>query len=367
MKKILSIVWYKVLPARFGGQKGIALFNKYLSQYHPLVCLCSSNNEPADDVLYKVIPELPVSKLQFILPSIHRKVKEVALREKPDYIIVEHPYHGLAGWKAKKASGAQLIIHSHNIEFERFRLLGKWWWRLLRRYEKWVHQHADLNLFKNVSDLSFAIKEFQIDPLKCMVIPYGIEPKETPADSNWVIRQRHGIGDDEKILVFAGTLDYTPNAEAVTMIVQEIIPRLKKSQEKFRLIICGKNLASSFKTNDPTIIIAGEVNDIERYFGAADVFINPVTYGGGVQTKNMDALAANCNVVCFDSMIEREICRLAGRKVFTARNGDWEDFANQIQIASFSKTNTPTGFFEEYNWPNITRRLTDKLAKATNA
>lgn len=42
MSKILSIVWYKVLPPVFGGQKGIAGFNKHLAKHHPLVCLCSS-------------------------------------------------------------------------------------------------------------------------------------------------------------------------------------------------------------------------------------------------------------------------------------------------------------------------------------
>ncbi len=80
--KILSIVWFKVLPAKFGGQKGIANFNQYLSRLHPLVCICSADNEPGADIPYKVLPVLPTGKKQLLLPSAWRKIKQAAIQEK---------------------------------------------------------------------------------------------------------------------------------------------------------------------------------------------------------------------------------------------------------------------------------------------
>ncbi len=45
-------------------------------------------------------------------------------------------------------TGVKLIVHSHNIEGLRWKTLGKWWWKGLWIYEKWVHRQADLQLFQ---------------------------------------------------------------------------------------------------------------------------------------------------------------------------------------------------------------------------
>jgi glycosyltransferase involved in cell wall biosynthesis len=356
-KKIISITWYKVLPPKFGGQKGIALFNHYLSRLHPLACVCSGNNEVSQDIPYKVLPVLPVSKSQFLQPSVWKKIKDIAKKERATHILLEHPYHGLAAVRAKKATGVLLIIHSHNIEFQRFRQTGKWWWRLLKSYEKWVHRKADLNLFKTEEDRAYAIEQFGLNASQCIVVPYGIE-KPVAIDkpkARQLIRARHGIQPDEKILLFAGTLDYKPNALAVESIFNELAPRLLKERFAGKIIICGRNQYLAFhylqKLSHPAVIIAGEVADINNYFAAADVFINPVRSGGGVQTKNMDALAYDCNVVCFSTMNPAAIVKLAGNKLFMA--ADWPSFIKQLLKASQQQEATPAAFFEEYNWQKI--------------
>ena len=45
MANVLSIVSYKIFPAKFGGQKGIANFNEYFSKYHKLYCLTVKAND----------------------------------------------------------------------------------------------------------------------------------------------------------------------------------------------------------------------------------------------------------------------------------------------------------------------------------
>lgn len=367
MTRIISIVWYKVLPPKFGGQKGIANFNKYLSKQYSLVCLCSKNNEPADDIPYKVLPDLPVSKWQFLNPFCWKKIKDGAKKEKATHIILEHPYHGIAACKAKKSTGAKLILHSHNIESERFRRTGKWWWRLLRRYEKWVHREADLLLFKTGSDKNFAINYFEVDPDKCIIIPYGIEQTVLPDRSvaGQLLRQRHNIKTEDKILLFGGTRDYEPNAKAVEKIYTEIAPQLASDNFPFKIIICGRNKEPSFqyleKLSHPYVIAAGEVGDMEYYFAAASVFINPVQHGGGIQVKNIDALAHHCNLVCFENMIEKETVAVARDKVFTASQEDWPAFIQQIKKAASYTGETPPSFFEHYDWAHSIARLMDRI------
>src|SRR5437868_1727006 len=142
MSRILSISWYKVLPPKYGGQKGIALFTKYLSKFHEILFLCSKNNE-VGGMPFKIEPKLPVSKSQFLDPFCWRKIVKIAKEFQPAYIILEHPYHGIAATLAKKKTAAKLIVHSHNIESQRFRSLGKWWWKFLARHERWVYQNAE--------------------------------------------------------------------------------------------------------------------------------------------------------------------------------------------------------------------------------
>jgi polysaccharide biosynthesis protein PslH len=367
MATILSIVWYKILPARFGGQKGIALFNEYLSKHHALVCLCSHNNVPGTAVHYRVLPVLPVSKWQFIDPGCWQKVRAAAVAEKATHIILEHPYHGIAALRAKKATGARLILHSHNIESLRFRETGRWWWRILYFYEKWVHRKADLVLFKTEAEQQYAINRFGISPDQCMIVPYGIEKKERRdhASARRWLCEKYGISESENILFFAGTLDYAPNAGAASDICHRLAPMLSAMNLNYRIIICGRNSEKRYQylnqLSHPSVIMAGEVDDIDCYFAGADVFINPVQLGGGVQTKNIDALANHCNLVCFDNMLDKDTLQTAGDKIFPARNDDWNDFAKQIQKAIDVKNPTPERFFQYYYWENIIARLSARI------
>ena len=354
MTKILSIVWYKVLPPVFGGQKGIAHFNRELATHFPLICLCSDNNEVSAEYNYKVIASLPTGKKQFLLTAGRGIIQTTARQQKVTHIILEHPYHGLAAVRAKRKTGAQLIIHAHNIESERFRLLKKWWWRLLRRYERWTYKRADLYIFKTTTDMDFAIQHFSIAPRQCLVVPYCVEQSLTDNTGDDV-RKRHQIAANEKIILFAGTLDYTPNAEAVEVIYNQIASALADDKtQKYKIIICGRIHFPDFRylqrLSHPLVILAGQVDNIDEYFAAADVFINPVVHGGGIQTKNLDALAAGCNLVCFDNMTDPGIHQTAPSKLFTAPPGDWNGFVSQVKMAAHQKNATPPAFFEHYNW-----------------
>lgn len=351
----------------FGGQKGIALFNQYLGEQYPLVCLCAITNEPAEGLSYKLLRQLPVNKRQFINPFSWQRIKNTAIAEKATHIILEHPYHAIAACRTQNATGAKLILHSHNIESQRFRQAGKWWWRLLHRYEKWIHGRADLVLFKTKADQDYAVQYFGISPGKCMVIPYGIEKKEMPdrISAGKLIRQRHGISPQEKIVLFAATLDYAPNAQAVEAIYSRVAPALAAQGFNGRIIICGRNKAPAFHhlTNlfHPLVFMAGEVTDIRNYFAAANLFINPVQQGGGMQTKNIDALSYHCNVVCFENMVDEKTIAVAGNKLFTAAHDDWPAFIQQIEEGLRQPGITPEPFFACYEWRNIIARFRERM------
>ena len=51
----------------------------------------------------------------------------------------------LAGIQGKKKDRVyKTIIHTHNIEYQRFKSNGKWWWPLLEVYERNCFKKADI-------------------------------------------------------------------------------------------------------------------------------------------------------------------------------------------------------------------------------
>jgi polysaccharide biosynthesis protein PslH len=363
--KILSVVWYKVLPPIFGGQKAVALFNDNLGKLVSLSCLCSRNNEP-EQVSYSIDNSLPVSKTQFLNPMIWWKICLVARKIKATHLILEFPYHGISGLVCKKILGIKLVINTHNIEYLRFREQGKWWSGLLLHFEKWILGKADLIFFKTEEDKQKATEVFHLEGYKVSTIPYGITVQDYSGKEvarQWICHQ-HNIDKEEKIMLFAGTLDYQPNADALIAIREQIIPSLKKELQDFKIIIMGRNRSKKFsylnQRNDPHLIMLGEVDDIANYYLGADIFINPVLSGGGIQTKMMDALSYHLNVVCFQS--KRSAITGADNKLFSVDDGDWKGFTAAIMKAFDNLEETPAIFFDIYNWRTIAARAFQKIA-----
>ena len=370
MARILSVVWYKILPARFGGQKGIAEFNDHLSDYHTLFCLCSKNNQ-SDLLNYTLLPELPVKNSQVINPSnwlkINRKIHELDI----SHLILEHCYYGLAGIWAKRFSSVKLIVHAHNIESTRFREMGKWWWRLLWILEKQTYRHSDLVLFKTPQDKEFALSRFGLNANQCLVIPFGLNKTTIPATSEKeyavsLIRKKHQINQNDKILLFTGTLDYLPNANALKLLVEKIIPMLSvMTKEPFKVLVCGRIINQEYhyllELDHEHYIYAGDVDNPENYLLAADVFLNPVTEGGGIKVKTMEALSYNLTVISTDHSARGIDPDLTGEKLKICADNDWPSFCRLI-FESWSEANeTPGAFFEHYNWKQVMKPFLEKI------
>jgi polysaccharide biosynthesis protein PslH len=370
MARILSVVWYRILPARFGGQKGIAEFNEELSRHHTLYCLCSTNNDGSVDS-YTVIPELPVSRGQVANPVNWFRIIHRARSLEATHLLLEHCYYGIAGILARSILGIRLIVHAHNIEYARFRAMGKWWWPLLRVLEKCTCRQADLVLFKTVEDKDFAMHAFGLSAASCLVIPFGLNRRDIPghteksAAARWV-REKHGINPGTKILLFSGTLDYAPNAQALELIVHTLIPLLASmTDQPFRVIVCGRVLFPEFhpllELKADKYTYAGLVDDINPYLLAADIYINPVLEGGGIKVKTMEALAWNLPVVSTREGARGIDPGLTGTRLRVAEDGNWRQFCQCIIEAWSDESRIPASYFAAYQWSSVIRPLLEKL------
>ena len=366
MKKFLVIAPYQYLPYFSGGQKSIAQFLDYLGSETNLTVVGVPGNDPSLIKTYRYFAWLKNHSFsRYTDLSLISKLSSLIINKKFDAVIWEHPYYGWLANIIKNRTGIKTILHIHNIEYQRFRSTRKWWWWILRRYEKWFFKIADEILFVSPDDEKFAIGEWKIKKEKCVELAFGVELKEYPMDkepSKERVNANHRIAVDEKIILFNGLLDYKPNFDALMIILNDINPLLLRQHEfRYKIIVCGKRLPASLNElrdyAGKNIIYAGFVDDIETYFKAADLFLNPVQSGGGIKTKMVESIAFGTTVITTETGamgIHRNIC---GAKLIVVQDDNWDAFTNAIIENVHKKEPTPPAFYNYYYWGNIVKKI----------
>ena len=363
MKKVLAIAPYPYLPYFSGGQKLIAQFYHWLGKKTDLTVVSVPSNDPSLAENYRLLPLLKPGFSRYYDRSLTEKLSELIKKGSFDTIIWEHPYFGWLMKKIRKRTGIFSIIHSHNIEYQRFKSTGRWWWPFLRSYERKAFRNADRIFFITPEDRQFAVGSWQIDPKKCVDLPFGIDINSFPSDRRYCKEQllkQHGLSAETKLLLFTGLLNYQPNLDALRIILEKINPLLlQKAGFDHRIIVCGKGLPQEFnelKAYDK-VIYAGFIKEIDNYYKAADVFLNPVQSGGGIKTKMVEAIAYGATVVSTETGatgIQRDVC---GEKLIVVNDNDWEKFADEVIKNVSVASVTPHGYYQFYNWEKIIDRI----------
>ncbi len=362
--KIFSIVPYTVLPAKMGGEKGIALFNEYLGQEAELTAIGTEGNDITLAKTYQFLRVFPNSRTRYGNLFLFFKVKKLLKESGAQHFIIEHPYYGWLAWMLRMATNAKWIVHSHNIEYQRSRSIGRKWWPALKWYEKWVYRQADTVFFISDDDRTYAVNSFGLKSEKTHTITYGIEiaaaPSSKPAFKK-TIAHRHGFDEQDRILLFNGALYQNSNYEALDIILEKINPVLEKAGSPYKILICGKGLPDRYQElkgyANHNIVYPGFVEDISEYFKAADIFLNPIMTGGGVKTKAIEAIAYGCKVIStqFGAMgIEAEVC---GDQLVKLEDGNWTLFATTTVNSLTETSTTPASFYEHYYWGNIAKKV----------
>ena len=366
MKKFLVIAPYQYLPYFSGGQKSIAQFLDYLGRETNLTVISVSENDPSLIKTYKHFAWLKKKSLSRYLDlSLVSKLTSLIKKERFDAIVWEHPYYTWLADIIKKRTGVKTILHIHNIEYQRFQTTGKWWWSILRTYEKRFFKIADEILFVSPDDKRFAIENWGIEKKKCIEVAFGVEINKYPVDKDAckkAIKAIHRISEHDSVLLFNGLLDYKPNLDALQTILKEINPVLANYPNfKYKIIVCGKRLPPGLNElkgyADENIIYAGFVEDIEMYFKGADLFLNPVQSGGGIKTKMVEAIAFGTTVITTETGamgIHRDIC---GKKLVIVPDNNWKDFAQAIVAHADKYEITPTTYYEYYYWGSIVKKI----------
>jgi glycosyltransferase involved in cell wall biosynthesis len=105
---------------------------------------------------------------------------------------------------------------------------------------------------------------------------------------------------DTADLVFVGSMDWLPNADAVLYFVQQILPLIRRRRPECTFAIVGRKPSKeiiALGATDSKIRVTGTVPDIRPYFWNSSVSVVPIRIGGGTRLKIFEAMAANIPVV----------------------------------------------------------------------
>ncbi len=364
MARVAFIVPYRFVPPQNGGHKAAYGFAAALSARSDLTVISSDTNQKAPD--FELHPCFPENTAKYYHPGYRKAITEVLDRKKITHVIFFQHYQFALLSRVLKRKGISFSVYVQNIEYQRWRSLGKWWWPLMRFYEKQVYRASDRLFFISPEDRATAIQQFSLPPEKCQVVDYGVNTGVSPvqiARARQTVAGRHGFKAEEKLILFFGPQNYKPNLDAVLRIAQRITPELKpKASLPFRILICGGGLPANFQyiTDDPVISYLGFVPDIETYIQAADIMANPVLSGGGVKTKVLESIALGTPVVSFATGVAGVDTTVCGGLLQIVADGDDAAFAATLLSGlEKGKPPTPSGFYQRYAWARTIQPVVD--------
>lgn len=372
-KKILAIISYPFLPATTGGEISTLNILKYLSHRHDVTVFTVEPYSKQYDVgtaKFKLIFGMPFKVSRYWNLATVFTLRKTIKSEKIDWLFFDQPWFGWMVWLLKLMCSSKVFIRSNNIEYLRFRSMGKWYWQMMYIYEKWTYRAADLVIFVSETDRQKAIYEFDLKASNTLLTPYGVEIDQLPvkADTNKLQQLRNSLGvkEGECMLLFFSTLSYYPNYEAAGFIADKIYPILKEKKSfEFKIVICGKGLPDSVKdkfNGKPEITYVGFVDDINSYIDAADLMLNPLLSGGGVKTKAIDTLARGQRVISTINGAEGIDAGVCGNCLVVINDHDWDAFAEAIVKNIGEPKILPRElFYTTYGWPGIIERLSNQL------
>lgn len=223
----------------------------------------------------------------------------------PDAIQIEYLQMGLycrdlQRWRGTKPR-PRLILNSHELgstprqrhaDLARNPLSRAWHlWEAARwrRYQVAASGWADNTLCVTPEDRAqYAAQGGH----NLVTMPLGMDTDALQADWSPAPPERH---------LFVGAFQHRPNRSAAEFLLADVWPRVRTARPGARLLLAGRGsrefLASRDQPAPDGVEALGFVDDLTPLFKEASLFVAPLTEGGGIKIKILEAMARGVPVV----------------------------------------------------------------------
>jgi len=261
------------------------------------------------------------------------KVISKELRDGTDVILqAEYLYSISPLFILKKMYNLPLVITEHNVESDVFLQINndsinKLFYIFLKSIEIFFLKQCDRIICVSETDKKMLIQKYKLISEKIVVAPNATTPSKIKVDNYKLkveLKKQLNISLDTFIVLFVGTLEYSPNIHAVEIIRNEICPRVKSKIPNVIFLIVGKGVEPKIE-ND--LIFTGLVDDVNPYIYISDVTIAPLTQGGGTRLKILEYMAFSKPVVSTSKGAEG-LDIIHNENIIISDN--WNDFSKEI-------------------------------------
>lgn len=299
-------------------------------------------------------------------PSRSRRIIALIQEFQPEAIQVEYLQMSLyirdfRRWR--ETTGSQeprLVLNTHELgsvprqrrAAHANRTLARWWFQ--REARQWIRLQvaashwADRTLCVTAEDR----KKFQaLGGVRLLTVPLGMDLASIPSDWH---------PESPPRCLFVGSFHHRPNVLAAHLLVESIWPEVRAQRPDAQLILVGRGSRESLPTATEGVTVLGFVDDLQPLFRTCGLFVAPLTEGGGIKIKILEAMARGIPVVTTTIGAEG-IATAQDETLVIVR--DQADFAAQVVKAlndpqSASRAARARRQMErEFSWAAIAERL----------
>ncbi|HLG97667.1 MAG TPA: glycosyltransferase [Bryobacteraceae bacterium] len=278
--------------------EGVVRSPEYCTRAYPIPRRIAPHASPAfwAEAARNAFSNLPLSVARYRSQAMQRRIAELSGSASFDAVVCDFLFPA-----QNIPDLSRVVLFQHNVEAQiwkrraqhtapaplRFYIRGQH--RKMWRYEREVCRAVRRIVAVSDQDAEMMRREYGAG---------DVRPVPTGVDVDFFSRPPDFDGGPS--LLFAGSMDWMPNADGVHWFVSEVLPRIRKRLPGCTLTLAGRRPGRSVRSlaaKDPAIRVTGTVPDIRPYLWESSVAIVPLRIGGGTRLKIFEAMAAALSVV----------------------------------------------------------------------
>ncbi len=196
-------------------------------------------------------------------------------------------------------NGRRLVV-AHNVESVIWRRyyeteaqpLKRWYighqWRKFERFERKVMGEVDHTVAVSGLDAERLRRDFGAKNVD--VVENGVDPAYFRPEN---------VQRESARLLFLGSLDWRPNLDGVSILLDRVFPAVREVVPSARLCLVGRRPPEWLKqaSASPGVELYADLPDVRPQLARCGMMVVPLRIGGGSRLKILEALASNTPVV----------------------------------------------------------------------
>lgn len=180
-------------------------------------------------------------------------------------------------------------------------------------------------------------------------------------------------GTSSRTILFMGTLEYSPNVDAVCWLTQSILPRIWDQDPSITLAIAGRNPPQFIRrlASEPRIRVCPDPDDMSEIAKMCCLTVAPMRVGGGTRIKILHSMAMGLPVVSTSLGCEG-LSVVDGRQLLIRDQPD--QFAEAVlrlisdpALRNDLRTGARTLVEARYDWKPIFNKLEEEILLLVNS